>query len=294
MWSVVATNIQIATTGVPTYIRLEDVLIGVFSTDPNVEVARHRFVGYTSDQSNGVNPIQIMALDVDPCTGVQTERLLGTGQTRAGQPRNKFDITIQDLAAGKYTREYRIKTSSGNATTRNGVVAGQYTSPVSEWIQPELAVPGNPPPVNQFGDMTFLSQGLGRDEAGNLWGPLNPFPQSGVAVFDTTKCANTPPPAQSSPAAPPPPPPTADTVAMTAATWTSSGSGTLVVTCTSSEKTNAKVQMKLTVVNQDGTNSFGMGESGSGVWNFNQRRISRPTRVTCTSLLGGTASRTNL
>ena len=38
-YSIVATNIQIITTGVPSYIRMEDVNIGVFTADPNAELA---------------------------------------------------------------------------------------------------------------------------------------------------------------------------------------------------------------------------------------------------------------
>ena len=41
-YSIVATNIQIATSGVPSYIRLEDLILGVFTTDPNAEIGDTR------------------------------------------------------------------------------------------------------------------------------------------------------------------------------------------------------------------------------------------------------------
>jgi hypothetical protein len=41
-YSIAANNIQILTTGAPTYIRMEDALIGIFTTNNNAEVADTR------------------------------------------------------------------------------------------------------------------------------------------------------------------------------------------------------------------------------------------------------------
>jgi hypothetical protein len=41
-WEVVATNIQLKTTGAVTYIRMEDAIIGVFTNDPNAEQGQSR------------------------------------------------------------------------------------------------------------------------------------------------------------------------------------------------------------------------------------------------------------
>ena len=38
-YTIVATNIQITTSGVPSYIRVEDAIIGVFTANPNAEEA---------------------------------------------------------------------------------------------------------------------------------------------------------------------------------------------------------------------------------------------------------------
>ena len=41
-YSIVATNVQITTSGVPSYVRMEDALVGVFTNNPNAEQADTR------------------------------------------------------------------------------------------------------------------------------------------------------------------------------------------------------------------------------------------------------------
>ena len=187
VFEIVAWNVQITTTGAPTYIRVEETLIGVYTSDTSGEVAETRFVGYASDPTVTVS---INAIDIDPCTGEETNRPYGVGQWRpeAGG-RNKWLSRIDgDVTGSIYTREYRAIASSGTVVTKNGLVAGQYAAPILEWIQPELLVPGNEPLVNQYGAMAHLTQGVGPDEDGNIFGPLDPFPQSGVTVFNVSTC----------------------------------------------------------------------------------------------------------
>lgn len=33
-----------------------------------------------------------------------------------------------------------------------------------------------------FSNMAFLTEGVGPDADGNIWGPLDPFPQTGVII----------------------------------------------------------------------------------------------------------------
>ncbi|KAK0702992.1 hypothetical protein B0T26DRAFT_744154 [Lasiosphaeria miniovina] len=189
VFEIVAWNVQITTTGSPTYIRIEEALIGVFDSDPNVEVAETRFVGYTSDPTT---VISLSAIDIDPCTGAESFRNFGVPQLRpeAGG-RNKWIARFDGTVATAYTREYRAIASTGTVVTRNGIVAGQYVVPILDWIQPELLVPGSEPPINEYSQFSQLTRGVGPDEDGNMFGPLDPFPQSGVAVFDLSTC---PPP----------------------------------------------------------------------------------------------------
>ncbi|KAK3311810.1 hypothetical protein B0H66DRAFT_571402 [Apodospora peruviana] len=186
-FEIIAWNVQITTTGAPTYIRIEETLVGVYTNDPNGEVAETRFVGYTSDPSVTVS---ISAVDINPCTGLTTDRAIAVAQQRpeAGG-RNKWISRIDGTVPTVYTREYRAVASTGTVVTRNGIVAGQYVSPILEWIQPELLVPGSEPLIHEFSQFSHITKGVGPDEDGNIFGPLDPFPQSGVAVFDISTCS---------------------------------------------------------------------------------------------------------
>jgi hypothetical protein len=100
----------------------------------------------------------------------------------------------EDTARNIYTRDYRVVASTGTVRTRNGILAGQYVQPVTEWVQPELTAPGTPPIPNDFSQMGYLTQGVGPDADGNFWGALNPFPQSGVVTRDPAEeCPVIPP-----------------------------------------------------------------------------------------------------
>ncbi|KAH6691437.1 hypothetical protein F5X68DRAFT_274043 [Plectosphaerella plurivora] len=292
-YSIVATNIQIAAgTGNPSFIRVEDVNIGVYSADPNAEVAETRFIGYVSDIAG--SPLTIWAVDIDPCTGKETPRKITTVDVQTGAARNKFVSRFKWQATDKYTREYRLTVTGTPKTTSNNITAGVYISPPTEVIQPELSVPGIPPINNDFSAFTHLTQGIGPDEAGNMWGPLSPFPQSGVKTFDVSTC---PPPGTGTGGGttPSPPPVPVDTVKVTSATLTQTGGGTLSVTCTSTNKDNTAVGMTVDyrVGTVDRTN-VGMTPSTTtpGTWTFTGTKLKGASSVICKSKLGGSATLT--
>ncbi|KAK3936824.1 hypothetical protein QBC46DRAFT_452429 [Diplogelasinospora grovesii] len=292
-YAITALNVQITTTGTPAFIRMEDVLIGVYTNNPNAEIGATKFIGYVSQEAAG--PVTVYAIEYDPCTGEAKDRQVSSASVIAGAARLKFRQTIRSVAGDKYAREYRIATSSGTKMTNNGILAGQYVNPVTEWIQPELTTPGIPPIPNDFSAFTHLTQGLGRDSQGQLWGPLNPFPQSGVAVFDNSQCPpapqnpTTPSPSSSATPTPTPSPVPVDTVEVVAAQWISSGSGTLTVTCTSSNTNNNLVGMLLDTPNQSGLVMTG-STTQPGTWTFSSVKIKQVTTVTCRSKLGGKAT----
>ncbi|KAK8016147.1 hypothetical protein PG993_014336 [Apiospora rasikravindrae] len=295
-YSIVASNIQITTGGSPTYIRMEDANIGVFTTDTNAEAGQTKFVGYTSDAAG--SPVNIQAIDIDVCTGEPTYRNVVTGAVDATQPRNKFDQRLRAQPGDRYTREYRIVASSPTKLTKNNITAGQYIQPVTEWIQPELTSPGIAPVAHDFSGFGHLTNGLGRDANGDIWGPLDPFPQSNVKVFDVSSCPKSPPasPTTSTTTSPPATSTTTtpkDTVRVTAAAWASSNGGTLTVTCVSSNTNANQVGMVLDYV-QNGINVSNLAMTAStstpGSWDFSGRSIKKTvTSVTCRSKLGGSA-----
>ncbi|PVH81447.1 hypothetical protein DL98DRAFT_587363 [Cadophora sp. DSE1049] len=192
-------NVDIRTSGSqPGYIRVEDALIGVQDTSPAVESARHRFVGLASRSDL---PITIFAVDEDPCTGEESERLVATTNVVASA-RNKWEVRIQrGTNVGLFTRNYRIKIGDTAVTTSDGISAGTYVQPVTEWIFPELVTPGGTPPALDFSNIGPLKNGFG-DIDGQVFGQLNPWP--GATAPSVAACA---PPTSSTVT---PPSPTAD------------------------------------------------------------------------------------
>lgn len=66
-FEIVVENLQVRTRPTQSsFIRVEDAIIGVFTTNANAEMADTRFIGYFSDAAATAS---IYALDVDPCTG---------------------------------------------------------------------------------------------------------------------------------------------------------------------------------------------------------------------------------
>ncbi|KAG9857354.1 hypothetical protein KCU98_g874, partial [Aureobasidium melanogenum] len=196
-YSIVAPNVQITTSGAPTYIRVEDAIVGIFDGTTTSEFGDSRFVGYTSDPNAAIT---VYAIDVDPCTGEETERSVGAASYKRGDLRNKWEWRAATTTTSKYTREYVLRLSTGEKLTDNKINAGRYVQPVLDFLFPEANVPGIVPPVNDFSNFPFLAQGLGYDSQGNLWGQLNPWP--GASAPATKSCPPYSPPASASSTAP--------------------------------------------------------------------------------------------
>ncbi|KAH8722409.1 hypothetical protein GQ44DRAFT_741628 [Phaeosphaeriaceae sp. PMI808] len=160
-----------ASTDVPNYIRVEEFLVGIPDSAANVEFADIRVVGFLSSCANAV--VTISAIDVDPCTGKESYRQITTVTPRQ-QTRCKWEARISPQGQAPYTREYRITTNTPVKETKDGIQAGQYISPVTEWIFPEVDVPGTNAGPYPFVDIRDLVQGTVLD--GKQYGPLSPFP----------------------------------------------------------------------------------------------------------------------
>lgn len=124
-------------------------------------------------------------MDVDGCTGAVTNRIMAGISLRGGaNEQNKFEYRADLLT--KYTREYYVEAEIDGIpkqfTTKNGFTAGTYITPVTVWVQGEQVIPGTQPPAMDFSNMAFLTKGVGPDADGNIWGPLDPFPQTGVLI----------------------------------------------------------------------------------------------------------------
>jgi hypothetical protein len=124
-------------------------------------------------------------MDINPCTGAITDRIIAALGLRGGRnEQNKFEYR-SDILSG-YAREYRVVAEINGVPktriTKNGLLAGTYVQPVNVWVHAEQNIPGTQPPANDFSQMSWLTQGIGVDENGDLWGPLDPFPQTGVFI----------------------------------------------------------------------------------------------------------------
>ncbi|KAH7377765.1 hypothetical protein BKA66DRAFT_150462 [Pyrenochaeta sp. MPI-SDFR-AT-0127] len=170
--SIVCPSLQITTrAGDPNYIRVEDMLVGVPDNAPNVEFADIKVIGFLSNCAGA--SVVISAIEVDPCTGKETYRPIGTTNPKQ-EARCKWEARIASPAQAPFTREYRITTNSPVKDTNDGIKAGQFIAAVGEWIFPEVDVPGTNPPPYLFTDIRGLVQGDFLD--GKQYGPLSPFP----------------------------------------------------------------------------------------------------------------------
>ncbi|KAK0641923.1 hypothetical protein B0T16DRAFT_461946 [Cercophora newfieldiana] len=181
-YAIVAENVQILTPPSVIYIRTELALLGISSPNPASEVASSRFKGFTSHPAATVT---LSAIDIDPCTGTTSDRMISSFTLRGGRNfQNKWEYR-NEIFSG-YTREYRATVELNGVPllrrTKNGLMAGTYVSPVNVWVPAELEIPGMAPVVHEFAGMGWLSRGVGRDAEGRMWGALEPFPQSGVSL----------------------------------------------------------------------------------------------------------------
>lgn len=88
---------------------------------------------------------------------------------------------------GLYTRNYRIRIGDEVETT-DGIKAGQYVQPVTEWIFPELVTPGGTPPPFDFSNIGPLRNGFGPID-GTIFKQLDPWPGATAPSPAIASCA---------------------------------------------------------------------------------------------------------
>jgi hypothetical protein len=179
----------------PVYVATDVTILGVggANTPGLIEATtRTRFEGFCTDPTR---IISLWGIDVDPVTGVETDRNWGTINVDPGPPtgaqrgrwRFRPPKVLSLPPAGVFlpaTREVRAVAvgawTPGQATTvANGITAGQYCAPISDYLFPEQAVGRQVPPAN-FETIPFLTEGSGPLPGftpSTIVGPLTPFPQ---------------------------------------------------------------------------------------------------------------------
>jgi hypothetical protein len=139
--------------------------------------------------------VDVFAVDVDPTSGSETERLLGTilpepGFAAGKGNRGRFRFEVAKGNFRPVTREILVKTHHGqvqlgnqvglNHATLAGLAAGQYQAPIFDFLIAD-APPGFPVSPSNFKDFPFLAKGEGTRTIGGTTltvGPLTPFPPS--------------------------------------------------------------------------------------------------------------------
>jgi hypothetical protein len=179
----------------PAYVSVEVILLGTGGTPVNsiIQEATTRIfiVGFTTDP---INLIDINGVDVNPCTGVETLRLLGTVDPLTQPVRGRFRFHVLGGQFMPPTREMIIQSHTGQTPPSdpfdptlnafpvgfaNGLGSGQYRLPNFDFIFPENHKLGDPIIPNNFQDMPFLAQGSGPLFGfGTIVGQLTPWPGS--------------------------------------------------------------------------------------------------------------------
>ncbi len=143
--------------------------------------------GFVTDSTKLVD---IFAVDIDPLSGKEIPRLLGTVLPEAGilgnPPRGnkgRFRFVIDKTNLQPTTRVYMVKTHHGtvqlqpqvgNIHPAKGLLAGQYHAPMFGFLYPD-GPPGFPNIPNNFQSQQFLIQGEGGNPSAGPLFPLPPF-----------------------------------------------------------------------------------------------------------------------
>jgi hypothetical protein len=191
----VSANTVIANLGIftspgtqPAYVVVDSLLLGTGGTPEQGilgEFTTRIFVtGFTTDPANLVD---LLAIDVNPCTGAETQRLLGTLDPATQPVRGRWRFHV---LGGKFmppTREMMAISQTGTTPPSvpggtgyaNGLGSGQYRVPNFTFIFPENVRLGEPLLSNNFQDFPFLTRGsgpFGGVATNPIVGQLTPWP----------------------------------------------------------------------------------------------------------------------
>jgi len=144
---------------------------------PLVNETRMLLIGFTTDPTR---LIDIFAIDVDPVSGVETERRLAIVLPESTGPalvRGRFIFEPGRFGSFPATREYIVKSRTGQVVAANGLTTGQYRFPCFDYLFAERTVIGNPAVPNHFNLIPFLASGSGPlYPGGPVVGRLDPWP----------------------------------------------------------------------------------------------------------------------
>jgi len=273
----------------PAYITVEAAQYGVNDADPTVEVAESRATAVATDINTS---IQWFAIDVDPCTGAQSERNLLLAEPEGAAPAGLTTYRLGKVVAAPVTAAVGFRYTNGVTAGPRGIIAGQFIQPIMTFIFPELITYGGQNLPNQFDQIPFLYAGSGPLAYGNyltpplatppIVGQLHPWP--GATPPATTVC---PPPSSTTTSAPGSTPsggPPDFITILSATTRNQKGSTTTVVTAESSSLLS---QLFLTIIGADNVGPQAMDKLGNGQFTLTISTKGKPDFVEVTSSLNG-------
>ncbi|KAJ7683183.1 hypothetical protein B0H17DRAFT_1333334 [Mycena rosella] len=131
---------------------------GIIDPNPTLETAETRATAFVTDPSTTV---QWYAIDVDPCTGVESERDLLLIEPDGTAPIGQTVFRLGKINASPATREVGFRYSSGTAPGPRGLIAGQFNQPIFDFGFPELISFGSNEIPLEFEEIPFLAMGSG-------------------------------------------------------------------------------------------------------------------------------------
>lgn len=203
----VVANVAIFTYGgsQPAYVSVESLLLGTGGTPEfgiRTETTTRIFVtGFTTDP---LNLVDLNAIDVNPCTGAETLRLLGTldpatqptkGRWRFHVLGGQFMPPTREMLAVSHTGTTPASAPGGTGFA-NGLGSGQYRVPNFTFIFPENVFIGEPILSNNFQDFPFLTRGsgpYGGVATNPIVGQLTPWPGAQIPAAASCTPAGTAP-----------------------------------------------------------------------------------------------------
>ncbi|KAJ7141361.1 hypothetical protein C8R44DRAFT_847123 [Mycena epipterygia] len=190
----------------PAYITAERAQYAIIDPNPNLATGETRdyrvdifslslLGAWHSELANTATTIEFYAIDVDPCTGDETERSLVIAQPSSVAPVGRVIYRLAKQDVSPATREVGFRYTNGPSPGPRGLTVGQFIQPIFEFIFPELTTFGTQQVPFEFELMPFLAQGSGPFEFGNyltpplanrtIVGQLSPWP-GGIAPTTTT------------------------------------------------------------------------------------------------------------
>jgi hypothetical protein len=264
----------------------------IFPASP--DTPETRAVAFTTDPTT---PIQWFFQDVDPCTGVITERNVQLVQPQQGAPIGRGVFRMGTTPVDPPTRNVGFRAANGVTTTGNNLTAGLFIQPVFNFLFPEITTFGAQAPALAFEKFPFLAQGSGPYTPGNVVSPplaspiivgqLKPYPAAPVLVPVPTVCA--PPVASSSTSSAIASPTTTpvDVIGIVSATKTKTKNGSFTVAIVA-KTTSSTAKLFVSVAGANPVGSSPMTDLGGGLFSLTVLTKGLPTSVTVTSSEKGT------